>query len=148
MHYWPFMEELDEPAWDLTSADQYDNWYFFIDPPHRQRLWQLLQAAGVDILFCGHVHTGRPVQVVDASAYVAPNPPAHGSTRRALARSGHALRLPRCEVTDAGIGITFIPDDDQCAEFDSYGPMGHPPVGVRDYSAARESPALIPDAHD
>ena len=53
-----------------------------------------------------------------------------------------------CEVTDAGIEITFIPGDDQCAEFDSYGPMGHPPVGVRDYSAARESPALIPDAHD
>ena len=65
MHYWPFIEQLDEPAWDLTQGDQYDNWYFSIDPPYRQRLWRLLKAAQVQIVFCGHVHTGRPVQVVD-----------------------------------------------------------------------------------
>ena len=45
MHYWPFMEQVDEPAWDLTEPDQYDNWYFSISPPHRQRLWDLLQKA-------------------------------------------------------------------------------------------------------
>jgi hypothetical protein len=33
MHYWPFMEQPDEPAWDLTDPDQYDNWYFSIDRP-------------------------------------------------------------------------------------------------------------------
>ena len=26
MHYWPFMESPDEPAWDLTDPAQYDNW--------------------------------------------------------------------------------------------------------------------------
>ena len=149
MHYWPFMEELDEPAWDLTRAEQYDNWYFSIDPPHRQRLWQLLQAAGVDILFCGHVHTGRPVHVVDGIRICRTQPA--GNTAQLAERWPEAdthFGFHCCEVTDTGIEVTFIPGDDQCAEFDSYGPMGHPPVGARDYSAATESPALIPDAHD
>ena len=65
MHYWPFIETPDEPLWDMGKEDQYLNWYFSIDPPHRQRLLSLLRGAGVEILFCGHVHTGRPVQVVD-----------------------------------------------------------------------------------
>jgi len=50
----------------------------------------------------------------------------------------------RCDVTDSGIEVTPIFGDDQCEEFDSYGPMGHPSVDQRDYSAARESPPLVP----
>lgn len=65
MHYWPFMEQPDEPQWDITDPAQYDNWYFSLDRPHRLRLMDLLNAARVEILFCGHVHTGRPAQDVD-----------------------------------------------------------------------------------
>ena len=49
MHYWPFIESPDEPAWDITDPEQYNNWYFSIDPPHRGRLLNLLQAAGVHL---------------------------------------------------------------------------------------------------
>ena len=35
---------------------------------------------------------------------------------------------------------------DQCEEHGTYGPWGHPKVEERDYSAAREKPALEPDA--
>jgi 3',5'-cyclic AMP phosphodiesterase CpdA len=147
MHYWPFMEHLDEPAWDLTQADEHDNWYFSINPPHRQRLWDHLQAAGVDILFCGHVHTGRPVQVVDGIRIYRTQPA--GNTAQLAERWPEADRrygFHRCEVSDSGIDVTFTLGADQCDEFDTYGPMGHPVVSERDYSAAREHPPLEPDA--
>jgi hypothetical protein len=145
MHYWPFMESLDEPAWDLTDPGQYDNWYFSMEPPHRQRQWRLLRAAHVDLLFCGHVHTRRPVQVVDGIRIY--RTPAAGNTAQLAERWSDAdarFGFHRCDVTPAGIDVTFIAGDDQCTEFDSYGPMGHPPLERRDYSAAREQPALSP----
>ena len=143
MHYWPFMEEPDEPAWDLTDPDQYDNWYFSIDAPHRQRLWQCLQAAGVEILFCGHVHTGRPVQIVDGIR-VYRTAPAGNSAQLAERWPDANTRygFHRCHVNEAGIDVTFVPGDDQRDEFDSFGPMGHPSEELRDYSLARKQPAL------
>jgi predicted MPP superfamily phosphohydrolase len=146
MHYWPFMEQPDEPAWDLTDADQYDNWYFSIDPPHRGRLWDLLQAAHVDILFCGHVHTGRPVQTVDGIRLYRTSPA--GNTPQLADRWVDAdtrFGFQRCEVSESGIEVTFVPGDDQSEEFDSFGPWGHPTIAERDYSVAREKPPLEPD---
>ena len=147
MHYWPFMEQLDEPSWDLTQAEEYDNWYFSISPPHRQRLWKLLRDAGVEILFCGHVHTGRPVQVVDGIRIYRAQPA--GNTAQLADRWSDADRrygFHCCQVNGTGIEVTFIPGDDQCDEFGTFGPMGHPAVAERDYSAAREKPALVPDS--
>lgn len=147
MHYWPFMETVDEPAWDLKKGDEYDNWYFSIDPPHRQRLWEALKAAGVEILFCGHVHTGRPVQTVDGIRIYRTCPA--GNTAQLAERWPEAdtrFGFQRCQVTESGIEVTFVPGDEQCGEFDSFGPMGHPTVNDRDYSAAREQPPLQPDA--
>lgn len=149
MHYWPFMERPDEPAWDLTDAEQYDNWYFSLNPPHRQRLWKLLQAARVDILFCGHVHTGRIVQTVDGIRLYRTQ--AAGNTGQLAERWPDAdtrVGFHRCDVTDSGIEVSFIPSDDQCDEFDSYGPWGHPSIAERDYSAARQKPSLVPDPHE
>lgn len=145
MHYWPFIEQPDEPDWDLARAEEYDNWYFSISPPHRQRLWERLQRAGVEILFCGHVHTGRPVQVVDGIRLYRTQ--AAGNTAQLAERWPDADRrfgYHRCEVSDAGIEVTFIPGADQCEEFGTYGPWGHPTVAERDYSQAREQPPLDP----
>ncbi|MFH1569029.1 MAG: metallophosphoesterase, partial [Gemmatimonadota bacterium] len=60
MHYWLYMDDPAEPNWDIGREEEYLLWYFGIDEPHRARLIQILQAASVDVLFCGHVHTGRP----------------------------------------------------------------------------------------
>jgi predicted phosphodiesterase len=147
MHYWPFIERLDEPAWDLTDADQYYDWYFSIDPPHRQRLWDLLCKAKVDILFCGHVHTGRSVQVVDGIQLYRTQPA--GNTGQLSERWPDAdtrFGYQRCVVSESGIEVSFVVGDDQCDEFDSFGPWGHPAVEERDYSVAREQPPLTPDA--
>ncbi|MEO1997139.1 MAG: metallophosphoesterase [Planctomycetaceae bacterium] len=146
MHYWPFMEELNEPAWDLTKDSEYDNWYFSIDPPHRQRLWSLLKAAQVDTLFCGHVHTGRPVQVVDGIRLY--RSPPGGNTAQLSERWPDAetrFGFHRCDVTDDGIQVTFVPGVDQCEEFGTFGPWGHPAITDRDYAAAQQQPALKPD---
>lgn len=146
MHYWPFMEQPDEPAWDLTDGDQYDNWYFSIDPPHRQRLWEILKASKVEILFCGHVHTGRPVQVVDNIRVYRTQ--AAGNTGQLSERWPDAdtrFGFHRCDVSEAGIDVKFILGNDQCEEFGTFGPLGHPPVNERDYSVAQEKPPITPD---
>lgn len=143
MHYWPFMEHPDEPAWDITREDEYDNWYFSIDPPHRQRLWQALRRAGVDILFCGHVHTGRPMQRVDGIRLY--RCPAAGNTSQLADRWPAAetrVGFHRCDVGPEGIEVTFLPGADQCEEFGTFGPWGHPPPEERDYSLAQEKPPL------
>jgi predicted phosphodiesterase len=146
MHYWPFMETPNEPDWDITKPDEWNNWYFSIGQPHRQRLWDLLQASKVEILFCGHVHTGRPMQLVDGIRLYRTQPA--GNTGQLAERWDDAdtrFGFHRCDVTPDGIDVQFILGNDQCDEFDSYGPMGHPPVAERDYSVAREQPPLSPD---
>jgi 3',5'-cyclic AMP phosphodiesterase CpdA len=146
MHYWPFMESLDEADWNITNGDEYDNWYFSINPPNRQRLWDLLKKANVEILFCGHVHTGRNVQVVDGIRIY--RTPAAGNTDQLADRWPDAntrFGFQRCDVTDSGVEVTFIPGNDQCEEFGTFGPLGHPTVDERDYSVSREKPPLTPD---
>ena len=146
MHYWPFMERLDEPAWDLTNPTQYYDWYFSIAPPHRQRLWQLLKAAGVDILFSGHVHTGLLMQVVEGIRLYRTQ--GAGNTAQLADRWPDAdtrFGFHRCDVTEDAVEVHFVPGSDQCDEFDTYGPLGHPTVDQRDYSVAREQPPINTD---
>ena len=143
MHYWPFMESPDEPDWDITNADEYDNWYFSLAKPHRERLLSLLKAAKVDILFCGHVHTGRPVQEVDGLRIF--RTPAAGNTAQLSERWPDAetrFGFHRCDVTEAGIDVMFVPGNEQCDEFGTFGPWGHPAPEERDYSIATEKPSL------
>ena len=143
MHYWPFIESPDEPAWDITDPEQYNNWYFSIDPPHRGRLLNLLQAAGVHILFCGHVHTGRPVQTYEGLKIY--RTPAAGNTAQMEDRwpeTETRFGFHRCDVSPTGIEVTFVPGVDQCEEFGTWGPWGHPAPHERDYSQATEQPSL------
>lgn len=149
MHYWPFIEEVDEPAWDIRSEDEYDNWYFSIDAPHRRRLLDLLKAAQVEVLFCGHVHTGRPMQIVEGIRLY--RTAAAGNTSQLAERWPDAetrVGFQRCEVSESGIEVTFIPGEDQCEEFDTFGPWGHPSIEQRDYSLARQQPTLKPNTGD
>ena len=146
MHYWLYMDSLDEPNWDVARKDQYLSWYFGIDEPHRSRIFELLKASGVDAVFCGHVHTGRPVEVVDGIR-ICRTPAAGGTAQledrwdRVETRCGFQW----CHVTDEGVTVSFVPGDEQREESDSYGPGGHPRIADRDYSLAREAPPLAPD---
>ncbi len=146
MHYWPFMEQPDEPAWDLTKADRIRQLVLFHRSAAPGAALATPAAAGVELLFCGHVHTGRPVQTVDGIRIY--RTPAAGNTPQLAERWPDAetrVRLSslRRRIPN-GIEVTFIPGDDQCEEFDSYGPWGHPRIDERDYSVARERPPLEP----
>lgn len=146
MHYWLFMEHPDEPDWDLTDQEEYDNWYFSISPPHRQRIWELLKQANVEILFCGHVHTARPVQQFEGIRIYRTQ--AAGNTAQLTDRWDEIdtrFGYHRCTVDDTGIDVEFIPGNDQCEEFGTYGPLGHPKVEDRDYSVAQQHPPIQPD---
>ena len=50
-------------------------------------------------------------------------------------------------IDEDRIEVEFVSGADQCDEFDSYGPWGHPSVAERDYSLAREQPPIEPDMH-
>jgi 3',5'-cyclic AMP phosphodiesterase CpdA len=146
MHYWLYINSLDEPNWDITRKDQYPLWYFSIDEPHRNRIFKFLKASNVNVLFCGHVHTGRPVEVVDGIRIYKTSAAGNSAQLtdwwdRIETRYGFQL----CRVTEEDIDVSFVPGDDQCEEFDSYGPAGHPRITGRDYSLAREKPSLTVD---
>ncbi|MEC9095203.1 MAG: metallophosphoesterase [Planctomycetota bacterium] len=146
MHYWLFMEHPDESDWDLTNEDEYDNWYFSISPPHRQRIWKLLKQANVQILFCGHVHTARPVQELEGIRIYRTQ--AAGNTAQLTDRWEQIdtrFGYHRCTVNETCIDVEFILGNDQCQEFGTYGPLGHPSVKDRDYGAAQEHPPIQPD---
>ena len=146
MHYWLYMDEPAEPNWDIGTKEEYLLWYFGIDEPHRSRLLGVLQDAGVDVLFCGHVHTGRPVEQVGGLRVY--KTPAAGNTAQLTGRWDHIETrqgFQRCQVTADGIDVAFVPGADQCEEFGSWGPQGHPTLEERDYSVAREQPPLAPD---
>jgi hypothetical protein len=101
----------------------------------------------VEILFCGHVHTGRPPQDLDGLRVYRAS--AAGNSPQLEARWPDAetrYGFHRGDVSDSGIEVTFVPGEDQCAEFDAYGPGGHPPPEMRDYTLAREQPPLAPDS--
>ncbi len=145
MHYWPFIETSDEPTWDIRDVAQYDNWYFSVDDPHRRRILDLLDQAHVDFLFCGHVHTGR--NVVRYKGMEIHRAPAAGNTAQLEDRWEDAetrVGFYTCEVANGKIDVRFTPGKDQCEEFGTYGPWGHPTPEQRDYSIAQEKPHLIP----
>ena len=64
-HYALFIDDLDEPNADITDPESYTTWYFGIGKPYRNRIFEAYQAANVNIVFSGHIHCRRPVQVVE-----------------------------------------------------------------------------------
>lgn len=146
MHYWPFVDSIDEDDVDVVDPDSYQTRYFTIDRVHRERLMGLLHSAGVEVLFCGHVHTGRPP--VEACGMRIYRTSAAGNTPQMEHRWDDVdtrFGFQLCTVDPGGIEVEFIPGADQCEEFDNYGPGGHPPLEGRDYSVAPGQPPLEPD---
>ena len=93
----------------------------------REYAWrhELLRASRVEVLFCGQVHTGRPVQVVDRIRLYRTQ--AVGNSAQLAERWTDAdtpFGFHRCDVTQDGIQVSLVLGKDQCEEFDSYGPMG------------------------
>ncbi len=146
MHYWLYIDSPNEPNWDITQEEQYLPWYFGIDEPHRSRILECLRESSVDILFCGHVHTGRPVEVVDGIRIYKTS--SAGNAPQMVDRWDDAetrFGFHRCTVGEHDIDVQFVPGEDQSQAQGGFGPGGHPPIVGRDYSVAEEQPPLAPD---
>lgn len=138
MHYTLFVERLDEPHWNLANRDEYHNWYFGIDPPHRQRIFEAFKNAGVEIVLSGHIHCRRPPQMVDGIRFYRCAGIAMPQWADRWADGDPRLGFYRFDVGDHGIRDTFIPLERESQSKAGYGPGGHPKPEERDYSLAWE----------
>lgn len=138
MHYTLFVDTLDEPHWDITNADEYHNWYFAIDPPHRQRIFDAFKKSNVDIVLSGHIHCRRPPQTVDGIRFYRCAGIAMPQWADRWPDGDASLGFYRFDVSDQGIVETFIPLTEESQSPEGYGPGGHPKPEERDYSLAWE----------
>jgi len=130
-HYPLFVDRMAEPNFDITEADQYLNWYFCIDHPHRDRMMAAFKAGGVDIVISGHIHC-RKTDVVDGIRFY--KAPATCMTQWADRWPGGDGRLGflRFDVSEDGIESQFVPLK-ELSSAKGYGPGGHPKPEVRVY---------------
>lgn len=135
-HYALFMDSLSTPNYDITDPGQYLDWYFSIDHPHRDLLFDLLKTTGTSVVISGHIHCRRSLLYDGIRFDFAP----------ATCFSQHENRWPdgdpslgfiRYTVDDEGVHPTFVPLR-QLSTREGYGPGGHPSAEQRDYSLAWE----------
>jgi 3',5'-cyclic AMP phosphodiesterase CpdA len=138
MHYALFVDALDEPTWDITKEDEYHSWYFSIDNPHRQRLFNAFKKTGVEIVLSGHIHCRRPPQTVDSIRFYRCAGIAMPQWQDRFPNGDARLGFYRFEVNDDGISDAFIPLKKESTAEGAYGPSGHPRPEERDYSIAQE----------
>ena len=138
MHYALFLDALDEPKWDIGNEDEYRDWYFSIDPPHRQRVFEAFKKSDVSIVLSGHIHCRRPPQDVAGIRFYRCAGIAMPQSVARWTDADPTLGFYRFDVTDAGITDTFIPLARESQSAAGYGPGGHPKPEERDYSLAWE----------
>ncbi len=134
-----FLERLGEPNWELGTNRL--EWIFTVDNPHRQRIVDLLKAAGASLVITSHAHSrhrldadGLAIQCSPASAFP--------QSVQQWPDADPALGFLRCEVSDTGIVPEFVPLD-RVSDAEGYGPGGSPSMAERDYSIAWERPSLL-----
>ena len=138
MHYALFIDDINEPKWDLTQQHEYNNWYFTIDPPHRLRIFEALKVAKVNMVLSGHIHCRRPVHQIDGIRFFKCAGIAMPQCRDKWEDGDPQLGFYCFHVTEDSITESFIPLTYQSQADGAYGPGGHPSVDQRDYSLAWE----------
>ena len=136
MHSTLFMDDPGEPNFDITDADQYHDWYFNIDEPHRGRIMSIFEATGANLVLCGHVHCRRTRRVKGMRFDIGPST-AFKQYEGRWEDGDATLGFLRYDVSDDGIECRFVPLD-SVSGLEGYGPGGHPRPELRDYSSARE----------
>ena len=138
MHYTLFVDHLDEQQWDITKREEYHDWYFGIDQPHRQRIFNAFKKTGVSIVLSGHIHCRRPPQTVKGIRFYRCAGIAFPQWADRWPNGDPRLGFYRFDVADTGIRDTFIPLTQESTSTKGYGPGGHSMPEERDYSMAWE----------
>ncbi|MDA1143098.1 MAG: metallophosphoesterase [Planctomycetota bacterium] len=136
MHYPLFIDRPDEPTWDITKKEEYTHWYFSIDEPHRSRIFNAFKSTDVGIVFSGHIHCRRPVQIFDGIRFYKCAGIGFPQWGNQWEDGDPTLGFYKCDVSQAGIKETFIPLESESTAEGAYGPGGHPKPEERDYSLA------------
>lgn len=153
MHYALFVEQPDEPDWDIADRENYHNWYFSVDNPGRERLMALFRATGATVVISGHIHCRRTVHTDGIRFDYAPSV-SFGQWAGRWPDGDTTLGFLLYTVDEGAITCEFVPLDQPSTRKDQYGVGGHPCPQVRDYSMAwdqsfaRSLDGRIPDLAD
>ena len=137
MHYPLFVDSLDEPTFDNCHEKQYLNWYDGLDRPERLRIFRVLKALNVDMVFSGHVHHNR-TRYAEGIRFETCTGTAFRKERNLRPDCSAELGFVNCRVTESSLEPTFVPLRNISTAV-GYGPSGHEPE--RDYSLAWEQPS-------
>lgn len=131
-----FVDRPDEPNFDVTRRDQYYDFYFNIDQPHRRAILDAIEATGATLVLSGHVHCRKRHSVRGIDYQIGPSTafPQWGDRWE---DGDPTLGFLRCDVDGADVGVTFVPLE-RVSNAEGYGPGGHPLPEARDYSLAWE----------
>jgi hypothetical protein len=146
MHYTLFIDEIDEPTWDITSDDRDEmlGWYFSIDREDRLRMFDAMKASGVDVVLSGHIHCRKPEQEVDGVRFFKCAGIGFPQWADRWPDGDPTLGYHRFKVSDEGISETFVPLEIESTSDEGFGPGGHPSEDERDYSLSWEpTPAEV-----
>lgn len=138
MHYPLFIYQPDEQDWDMQNPDEYYNWYFSLNSPHRQRIITAFKHAGVTHVLSGHIHCRRPAQVFDAIEYIKCPGIAFAQWPDKWPDGDPRLGYLRFEVEGKSLRHTFVPLDNESTSTEGYGKGGHQDPDKLDYSQAWE----------
>lgn len=141
MHSALFIENVEEPNWDIRDPKHYHDWYFGIDKPWRTRLMKIFRASEADLVLCGHVHC-RKTHMADGIRFDIGPSTAFPQWEDRWPDGDATLGFMRYEVSDDSIRPEFVPLE-KVSDAKGYGPGGHPKPEARDYSIAWERPKPI-----
>ncbi|MFP4499548.1 MAG: metallophosphoesterase family protein [Candidatus Hydrogenedentota bacterium] len=136
MHSALFTETLDEPNYDIADPDEYLNWYFGVDEPHRSRIMKTLKATGADLLLSGHVHCRRWREAEGVRFHINPST-AFKQWGGHWPDGDDSLGFVEYTVSAGDITAEYIPLAAE-SHAKGYGPGGHPKPEERDYTIAWE----------
>jgi 3',5'-cyclic AMP phosphodiesterase CpdA len=136
MHYALFVDSPEEPNFNISSKDTYNDWYFGIDDPGRSQLYEVFKKTHTDIVLSGHIHCRKAHQIDGIRFYKGPATSFPQWPDR-WPDGDSTLGFQRFDVTENGIDYTFVPLT-QISQKTGYGPGGHPPPEERDYGLAWE----------
>lgn len=137
MHYALFIDDVNEPNFDITDSDQYLDWYFSIDKPGRDRLMELFKATGTTRVITGHIHCKKDHHAEGIAFDLAPGVAMSQYSNR-WPDADNSLGFYRYNVDGDTITREFIPLSHVSTAEGQYGPGGHPKPEERDYSLAWE----------
>lgn len=138
MHYTLFIDDLDEPNFDITDPESYGAWYFGIDNPYRGRIFEAFKAANINIVFSGHIHCRRPEQVVDGIRFYKSPATVFSQWADRWENGDPTLGFFHCHVTDQNIEVEFIPLEKVSTATGGWGKGGHIRPEDRDYSLVQK----------